>query len=170
MTRDEIIAFIIQQEGGFVDNPADPGGATNMGITQHYLDNARKVWPNLPVSVTDLTFSQVASLYESDEWVTIHGDQLPPVIGLLVMDEAVNGGPGTAAKLLQEALGITADGVIGAATIAAAAASRAPQLALEYAARRAVFYAKLEDNEAMFELGWMRRLLTVYTRALAPGD
>jgi lysozyme family protein len=167
VTRDQIIEMIVRLEAGYSDNPADPGGATNFGITQRYLDNARNRWPDLPASVADLNVSQAFMLYQSDEWVEIHGDQLPAMVAPLVMDEAVNGGPGTAVRLLQESLNIAADGVIGPQTLAAAQAADPAKLAAEYAARRAVFYAKLEDSEAQFELGWMRRLITVYALSIA---
>lgn len=163
MTRDEIIALIIDIEGGYVDNPADPGGKTNMGITQRYLDRAVAADPTLPTHVADLTIEQVTGLYRRDQWTAVHGDALPPALAALAIDSAINEGPSEAAVLLQQALGVTADGVIGPGTIAAA--GRAPaSVAAEYASRRAVHYAHI--NKDCFELGWMRRLFRVYTAAI----
>ena len=166
VTRDGIIALIVNLEGGFVDNPADPGGATNFGVTQRYLDKARKQRPDLPAQVKDLTAAQASMLYANDEWLTIHGDGLPPMVALSLMDEAVNASPVRAIMLLQQALGVTVDGIMGPQTLVAAANANGAKLAAEYAARRAVYYAKLEGNEGMFELGWMRRLITIYTAAI----
>lgn len=163
MTRDEIIALIIKIEGGYVDNPADPGGKTNMGITQRYLDRAVAADPSLPTHVADLTVAQVTGLYQRDQWAAVHGDVLPPALAALAIDSAINEGPTVAVMLLQQALKVTADGVIGPGTIAAA--GRAPaDVAGEYAARRATHYAHL--NRDTFELGWMRRLIRVYTAAI----
>lgn len=163
MTRDETIALIISLEGGYVDNPADPGGKTNMGITQRYLDRAVAADPSLPTHVADLTVAQVTGLYQRDQWAAVHGDALPPALAALAFDSAVNEGPGAAATLLQQALNVPVDGVIGSGTIAAA--GRAPaSVAGEYAARRAAHYAHL--NKDTFELGWMRRLFRVYTAAI----
>jgi lysozyme family protein len=170
VTRDEIIAFVINSiEGGYVDKPDDPGGATNFGITQRYLNMARSAMPsmNLPANVIDLTPLQATVLYQSDEWVAVKGDQLPPPLALLVFDTAVNEGVQRAARVLQQALGVTADGLIGPATIAAAASADA-KVCAEFAARRAVCYAQLDATEGQFELGWMRRLIKVYTQAVMP--
>lgn len=163
MTRDEIIALIINIEGGLVDNPNDPGGRTNMGITQRYLDHAVAADRSLPTLVDDLTVAQVTGLYRKDQWAAVHGDALPPALAALAIDSAINEGPGAAVMLLQQALGVTVDHVVGPGTIAAA--GRAPaSVAAEYAARRATHYAHL--NKDTFELGWMRRLFRVYTAAI----
>jgi len=167
VTRDDIIAFILEEEGGLVDNGADPGGRTNFGITQRYLDAARQTHPDmkLPATVDELTSAQAAELYRRDEWSQIHGDALPAPIALLVMDCAVNSGPARAVRLLQLALGITADGIPGPATLAAAS-SAPPSLEDEFTARHAVYFASLDDAESVFELGWMRRLLKAYRLAI----
>lgn len=162
MTRDEIIALVIKIEGGYVNNPHDPGGATNMGVTQRYLDSAVAADPSLPTHVADLTVEQVTALYRRDQWAHVHGDSIPPGVAALAFDSAVNEGPGTAVMLLQQALGVHADAIMGPATIAAIT----PAVAAEYAARRAVHYARLGANEPDFVLGWMRRLFRVYTAAL----
>lgn len=170
MNRDEIIALTIKLEGGYVNNPADPGGATNMGVTQRYLDNARKTDATLPASVKDLTVGQVTALYRLDQWAAVQGDALPPGVAALAFDGAVNEGPGTAVMLLQQALGIHVDGKLGPATLAAIGplVVSHEDLALEYAARRATHYAAL--NKGIFELGWMRRLFKVYTAAVTRGS
>lgn len=163
MTRDEIIAMVIRLEGNYINLPSDPGGATNMGITQRYLDNARKRDPSLPATVDTLTVAQVTQLYQTDQWRTVRGDDIPPSLAALAFDAAVNEGPGTAIMLLQEALGVTVDQKMGPATVMACHGDDAA-IAAEYAARRAAHYASL--NKSTFELGWMRRLITVYTAAI----
>lgn len=171
MTRDEIIAKVIGTEGGYVNNPADPGGATKYGITQRYLTNARKSpqFANLPASVADITAQQAHDLYAADQWQVIKGDSLPPAVALLAFDCAVNAGPGTAANILETALGIPADGVIGPHVIAASAAANPQKLAAEFAAQNAFHYAKIYAmGERQFMLGWMRRVITMYTASITP--
>ncbi|HUP06837.1 MAG TPA: glycosyl hydrolase 108 family protein [Caldimonas sp.] len=169
MTRDDIISFVITLEGGYVDNPADPGGATNFGVTQHYLEANRAAHPELtlPASVADLTQSQAATLYRLNEWTEVQGDSLPWPLALCAFDTAVNEGQHRAAITLQQALGVPADGLIGPGTLRAAQAAGTLQVK-KFAAYRGVAYAQLDAKEDVFEYTWMDRLLTVYTRAILP--
>lgn len=166
MTRDDILAFILKEEGGLVNNPADPGGLTNHGVTQRYYDDRKAkgtVPAGYPDSVADLTADQAAQLYVTDQWAFIHGDALDPSLALLALDCAVNQGAPEAVILLQLAANVTHDGIMGPGTLAAIHA-RDPRVMLkEFAARRAVRYAAGNDT---FELGWMRRLFDAYTMAL----
>jgi lysozyme family protein len=163
MTRDEIIALVLKEEGGYVDNPADPGGATNFGITQRYLDGARLHDPTLPSSVRDLTITQASALYAADQWHAVQGDALPPDVAAVAFDGAINEGPGTVVKLLQQALRVPVDGVIGPATIAAARTN--PKAAQLLAAQRGSHYAKIvlaHPGEVVFLDGWMNRIFTIF--------
>lgn len=107
------IALVLKHEGGLVDNPADPGGLTNFGISQHYYPT---------VDIRNLTAEAAAAIYEHDYWQPISGDLLPLPLAMVTLDAAVMSGIRPAAKWMQEAIGVTADGSIGAKTIAAAAA------------------------------------------------
>ena len=170
MTRDEIIQWIIaNDEGGLVTLAGDPGGTTNKGISQRFLDAVRGQHPELalPAGVADLSDAQIASLYVVGFWTLIAGDSLPAPLALVVMDAAVNEGPGTAVMALQAALGVPADGIMGPRSIAACQGS-GDALLTEFAARRGFAYAKLYATEPQFELGWYRRLFRVYTAALSP--
>ena len=103
------LAHVLQSEGGYVNNPADPGGMTNLGCT-------KAVWEEFvghPVSEADmrgLTPDDVAPLYKRKYWDKVSGDDLPAGLDYAVFDAAINSGPGRAAKWLQEAVGVTADG------------------------------------------------------------
>jgi lysozyme family protein len=165
MTRDDIISFVIQQEGGYSNSRGDPGRETNRGITQRYLNAARLRNANLPAFVADLTLEETIELYQDDQWRVIDGDVLPSTVALLVMDCAVNSGSETAIRILQQAAGTNPDGIMGPGT-AQAVRGAGTKLCAEFAARRAVHYAQLQGTEGQFELGWMRRLLSVYTRAI----
>ena len=110
------VALVLQHEGGFVNHPRDPGGATNFGITRETLSRAR----GCPVSVEDvrrLTRGEAASIYRSLYWKTVRADDLPRGLDLAVFDLAVNSGPKGAVTMLQDVLGVKADGLIGPVTI-----------------------------------------------------
>lgn len=88
-----------------------------------------------------------------------------------MLNSAVNQGEPTAVKLLQECVGVSQDGAMGPGTLAAVKSWRSryqpdQTLAEEFAAHVGVKYASLYAREGQFELGWMRRLLRVYTLAL----
>lgn len=156
---------LFEEEGGEVDDSRDPGGHTNMGITQRTLNRARKVLQGLPASVSDLTRHDCARIYEALFWRTVRGDDLPLPLALLVFDCSVNQGEGDARKFLQQALGVAVDGVLGPKTIAAAQASGLPAIE-EMAARRMHDYMLLDRLDDTFGLGWSRRLVRILSEAV----
>ena len=144
------LAHVLKHEGGFVDHPADPGGATNMGITRATLARAR----NRPVTAADVRALTRAGGGDDLPALLLEppcaADDLPAGLDHAVFDLAVNSGPARAAKLLQRVLGVAEDGVIGPATLAAArraaaatsdpgAPARAPRLPAERLATWPVF-------------------------------
>ena len=150
------INLILAEEGGLSNHPADPGGLTQYGIS-------KRSYPQLDIA--GLTLADAQAIYHRDYWQPIHGDQLPPGLDLLMLDCAVNQGPVTAIKLLQRALRIHDDGLIGPETLNAAAAAM-PGLLDAFAAERALRY-ELNPNEATFGRGWYRRLLRMHRHAWA---
>lgn len=189
MNRDLAIALLISLEGGYVNNPADPGGATKYGVTQRTLDRLRVLPefqtvatedepspPMLPAIVGELSNAQATLIYASTDWKLIQGDALPPTLAPLMLHAAVNMGDGTAVKMLQAIVGTKADGVMGPATVRAIQVWYSPYmpgqtLAEEYAAHMALHYARLDSRLDQFELGWFRRLFRVIfaTLGLPPG-
>lgn len=120
MTRfDEIMTTILKWEGGYVDDPNDPGGATNMGITHRVLAKFRGVASVSPREVRALEKSEAIEIYRELYWERLKGDDLPHAVDLVMMDGGVNHGIGTMAKMLQTIVGSSADGIIGSATLAA---------------------------------------------------
>lgn len=120
------LEMILKAEGGYVNDPADPGGATNMGVT---LKTYQSIHPDATVDdLKAMTVDEAKSIYR-EHYITIpHIDQLPPDIIPNVADMAVNAGVARAGKTLQTALDhvgqdVVADGQIGSGTIAAAAAA-----------------------------------------------
>lgn len=157
--------IVLGHEGGEVNDAADPGGHTNLGVTQTTLHRARLTLPGLPESVTDLSERQALSIYEALYWTPIRGNELPLPLALLAFDCCVNQGELDAKRYLQMALGVTPDGVLGDVTMAAAAKSGRPQI-LELAARRMHDYMLLDKLDDRFGLGWSRRLCHVLAEAL----
>ena len=115
------LAFTLQWEGGYSDNPADHGGATMKGITQATYDAWRKAH-DLPVMpVKGITTVELQSIYHHNYWDACECDSLPTSVAIAVFDAAVNSGPSRSIKLLQKACGgLTVDGAIGPKTLAAA--------------------------------------------------
>jgi lysozyme family protein len=151
---------VLLSEGGFVDNPKDPGGATNYGITRATL----QAWRRHAVSVDDvatLSESEAASIYHADFWLPICGDQLPGPVALIMFDGAVNCGTNRAAHWLQAAVGAGQDGEIGPDTLAHMRSTIASHsviaVAGEIHAQRIVFQTSLATWR-VFGNGWARRL------------
>jgi lysozyme family protein len=133
-------------EGGYVNDPDDPGGETHFGISA-------RAYPLL--NIRALTYGDALKIYRRDYWDPIGLEALPPALGMAVFDGAVNSGPHQAVRLLQDTLGVRGDGTIGPDTIRAAMA--APNLLPHYLAERAFFYAHLINREKYLR-GWFRRL------------
>jgi len=160
MTPDErfhrCLAEILKWEGGYVDDPRDPGGATNLGVTLATLSD----WLGRSATKAEvhaLTGDAVAPIYRAKYWTAVHGDDLPAGVDLLTFDASVNSGPARAAKWLQKAVGAEPDGQIGPATLAAVAASNAASVIDAIFHEREAFYRSLPTFEH-FGKGWLSRL------------
>ena len=153
------LAFTLREEGGYVDDPSDPGGATNMGITlatyRQWSDD-----PNLgDVQVKDLAPKTATAIYRSLYWNPLRADALPAGVDLSVFDMGVNAGIWRSARLLQQALGFTGDevdGSIGPETLAAAGRFDPRSLVNNLADRQAAYYRSLADFPT-FGTGWLNR-------------
>lgn len=156
MNFEACLPVVLQHEGGFSANPADPGGATNLGVTIHTLSN----WLGHPATVADvkaLTAETVAQIYKAWFWSPVSGDNLPAGVDLCVFDDAVNTGPGSAAKRLQKAADVTADGAIGPGTLAAVHAMPVGALIDALATLRSAYYESLPTFDR-FGRGWLNRV------------
>jgi lysozyme family protein len=148
-------------EGELSMDPDDPGnwtgGEKGKGTllgTKYGISAAQ--YPHLDIPL--LRKEDAIAIYRRDYWDVIAGDMLPPRLSLAVFDTAVNQGQGTAAKLLQASLGITADGKVGPETIARARTVEPEDTLVEFLSRRAVRYAKSKDFDKDGR-GWMARLV-----------
>lgn len=160
---DIALAEILRHEGGWVDHPKDPGGATNRGVTLATLSD----WLGRTATkaeVKALTVADVAPIYRERYWNAVKGDDLPAGVDLMVFDLAVNSGPGRAAKFLQEVVGAAVDGQIGPGTVAKVNALHPLAVIDGMAARRERFYRGLGTFDT-FGRGWMKRLSDVSAKA-----
>lgn len=149
-------------EGGFVDHPKDPGGATNRGITQAVYDTYRKSVGAGRQSVSRISADEVAAIYRGRYWDLVKGDSLPPGVGYVVFDGAVHSGPAQSVRWLQRALGVDrVDGLVGPQTIAAVAAvDDHDVLIAKILALREAFMRALKTWKT-FGRGWTGRLRQV---------
>lgn len=160
---DQCLPLILAHEGGYVDHPKDPGGATNLGITLDTLSayRGRKVTKD---DVKALTVAEAGAIYLKNYWHPIYADQLPAGVDYILFDLAVNSGVGRARKYLQRAAGVTEDGIIGPATLAAVKAKTPLALINSIAGYREAFYRGL-DTFPTFGKGWLNRLAEVTAKA-----
>lgn len=162
---DRALALVLEQEGGFVDHPRDPGGATNLGITRATL--AR--WRRRPVSAADvkaLTRAEAGAIYRGHFWDAIRADDLPAGLDIAAFDYAVNSGPAAAIRSLQKVLGLSADGRIGPATLAAARAAE-PERTVRALTRERLRVLRSLPTWPVFGRGWTSRTTRVEREALA---
>lgn len=158
------LPLVLAHEGGFVNHPKDPGGATNKGIT---IATFRRMVKR-DGTVADLkaiTPEQVAKVYRRGYWDAVKADELPFGVDYAVFDFAVNSGPGTAVKFLQKVLGTTVDSRIGPQTIAAAKAMD-PFDVIDAIARERLAYLKRLKTWPTFGKGWERRVKDMREDAL----
>lgn len=152
---------VLKAEGGFVNHAADRGGPTNFGITQATL----AAWRGKPVTVDDvrsMTEAEARAIYQR-RYVQDPGfDRIEDApLRHLLIDGGVHSGPATAARWLQQALGVTADGKIGPVTMAAANRASPDELYRRVLANRLRHVGRLitrDPKQAVFAEGWANRL------------
>lgn len=150
-----VIHYILDEEGGYVNDPRDPGGETNWGIS-------KRAYPSLDIK--NLKPEKAIEIYRRDYWDPVRGDDLPKGVDLLVLDCAVNQGVGVAARILQTACGAVADGKVGPKTLERIRSVAHDTLLSRIASLRALRYTET-NNFDRFGKGWMNRLMTQLVRA-----
>jgi lysozyme family protein len=161
---DDSLELVLKSEGGFVDNPIDPGGMTNLGVTKAVWE----AWVGHPVDekvMRNLTPEYVAPMYKSKFWNQCFGDDLPKGLDYAVFDFAVNAGPGRSIKTLQQAIGCVPDGSIGPRTMGEIHNSDVRKVLEDFCAARLDFYQGLKTFP-VFGKGWSKRVEDVKSNAL----
>ena len=160
MRFEDCLARILKHEGGYVNDPLDSGGRTNLGVTQ-------RVWEEFvghPVTEADmkaLTPEKIAPMYKLKYWNPSYCEVLPKGLDYVVFDFAVNAGTGRSVKTLQQAIGCVADGVIGPKTMAAINDANPKDLITKFSDARADFYQGIvarKPDQARFIKGWLNRV------------
>lgn len=139
---------ILGHEGGYVNNPNDPGGETNWGIS-------KRSYPN--IDIKNLTRDAALEIYKKDFWIPISSGILYESVVYQLADFAVNSGSSTAIRYYQRALGVADDGHFGPRSREASAAISEPDQLMLLLAERLEFMTKLQNwNNA--SKGWARRI------------
>ena len=152
LTFIQIFNRLIGHEGGYVNDPRDPGGETNWGITK------RTAQANgYQGSMLAMTREQAYKIYYSAFWLRYQCDKMPDAVAFQFFDAAVNHGLGNASRMLQRAVNVADDGIIGNMTIAAIKKMAISDVIMRLNAERIEFYCKL-STFATFGKGWIRRV------------
>ncbi len=151
------LELVLHHEGGYVDHPKDPGGATNYGVTKKVYERylGRECTKD---EVKEMPMEAVREIYKRKYWDKIRGDDLPAGLDWCVFDFAVNAGVSRASKLLQGFLATSVDGVIGSGTLKAIDnyPTTIKGVIETYTAQRSQFYRTLKNYDT-FGKGWDRR-------------
>ena len=139
---------ITGHEGGYVNNPADPGGETKFGIS-------RRSYPNLDIK--NLTIEQASDIYIRDYLAPLKADKLPDSVTFQLLDFAINSGVDRAVVCLQRAVGAVEDGRMGPATVAAVKRYTEAEVIMRLLAARLEFMTGLSVWPT-FGRGWCRRI------------
>jgi lysozyme family protein len=162
---EQAVEFILQKEGGYVKDPSDSGGETNMGIS-------KRSYPH--IDIRTLTTAQAKEIYHRDYWDALHLDSLPYRVAVVVFDTAVNSGNHRAVVLLQQSIGVGDDGVIGPATQAklkeaTSTESGSKILSLEYMLRRMKYYRSIiqgDRSKGKYMAGWYSRVMDLFSETM----
>lgn len=141
---------VLGHEGGYVNDPADPGGETNWGIS-------KRSYPN--VDIKNLTRDQAAAIYLRDFWTPLKADRLHDGVAFQLMDSAVNSGIAQSIRFLQRALDVADDGHFGPNSLKASENMSETDQIMRFNAERIEFMTKLK-NWPNHGKGWMRRIAT----------
>ena len=168
---DDALQITFGFEGGWSDNPNDPGGKTNYGITASTFESAKKAGLVRAKSVETITKADAESIYRAWYWDRCRCDDLPDGVDVMVFDCAVNCGVGTSGKCLQKAVNryaktpVHTDGAIGPLTIKAVkevAKNNSTALLESLLLERLNHYRKITDGNSKlrgFLRAWLRRTL-----------
>ena len=150
MNFDDSFARLIGLEGGYVNDPLDPGGETRYGIS-------KRAYPH--EDIAGMTLAQAKTIYLHDYWGKAGCDAAPDALKFELFDMAVNQGPAAAVRALQHAAGVAEDGVIGPHTLMALQSMPPASLLYRFDAARLIAYTQSDDTRWLrFGRGWVKRV------------
>jgi lysozyme family protein len=142
----QAVVLILKAEGGYSNDPNDPGGETQWGIS-------KRTYPNLDIK--NLTIDGAREIYKRDYWDKVKGDEITWPLNLYLFDAAVNQGVQPAITMLQKALSIQQDGILGNNTLSAI--KKQSGVATSFMAERAMRYTGTRSFD-IYGRGWFKRL------------
>ena len=152
MNFDEAFDRLLGFEGGYSNNPADPGGETMWGVTRRVATQEGYVG-----DMRALPRDTAKAIYRKRYWEPLRADSLPDALKYSLFDAAVNSGVSQAVKWLQRAMDVGDDGVLGPLTLDAAQRANGLRLAVKLNAERLDFMTSL-PTWGSFSRGWARRI------------
>ena len=155
------LPLLLVFEGGLVDDPVDHGGRTNKGIIQREYNHFRIMKGLLPQDVANISDAEVQEIYYTEYWQVSHCDKMPEKLSTAVFDTSVNMGVGAAARMLQQTIGVTVDGIIGSITLGKLSQCNPDQIANKFLDTKSNFYNQIiahDLTQEKFRDGWFRRL------------
>lgn len=147
---DICFASVIGLEGGYSNDPKDPGGETKYGVS-------KRAHPT--EDIKNMTLERAKEIYRKNYWEKVRGDIIPAPLDAYVFDAAVNQGVDASIKMLQRVLDITQDGVFGLTTQKRVQSATGEQAALFMAERALRYYGT--RNFDLYGRGWLKRLFVV---------
>lgn len=153
---DKIFNFTIGSEGGYTNDPSDPGGETKYGV-------CKRDYPNLDIK--NLTIEQVKDIYYKNYWIPANCDKLVSMnfslTAMVVFDSSINCGVSTAKKFIQRVLGVIDDGIIGPMTLGKIMLYKDQDLSIKVIEERKTYYIDIITKNSKLEKyrkGWNNRL------------
>ncbi len=143
---------VLKHEGGYVNDPRDTGGETNYGITK---TTARSY--GYTGSMKDIPVDVVERIYKAMYWDAMSCDSFHYAIAFQLFDAAVNHGLLNARKILQRAVGVKDDGMIGPVSLAAIRQQPVFAFVSLFNSKRISFYTNI-SNFNVYGKGWMNRM------------
>ena len=155
--------IVLGHEGGYVNDPRDPGGETKYGIS-------KRAYPK--ENIKELTIDRAKEIYKRDYWDACKCSAFDAPVAICLFDAAVNHGVKQASKFLQRVANVKDDGIIGPQTIKAVKAIKPHKVVTEFQKTRVRFYRQVKNAQGGpawldFGEGWAVRALDVLSQALA---
>ena len=157
---DKIFSRLISHEGGFQNDKEDRGNWTGGAVGKGKLKGTKyglsaMTYPHLDIK--NLTLEQAKAIYFEDWWSPLGISSMRPAMQFQMFDAAINHGTRSATKMLQRAIGVKDDGVIGPVTLAAKDKVDINDLLMLFIAERIEFFTQVRTFD-IYGKGWMNRM------------